>query len=244
MEHSGNSLAKLVDWLRRQTLESPSVLAIAIEVPRGAVVETLLEHGFAVFSIIPKQLDRFRDRYSPAGAKGDRRDAFVLADSLRTDMHCFHAVRLDEPAMMRLRELSRLEDEISQELSRATNRLREQFHRFFPQLLQLCESAYEPWLWILFELAPRQPARPSSRKQKSHASSPSFVSDASPPRCAPSSRPGPLHWLPELLKPLPNTPDAVAAAAPAPPLTHRSGTPHQRPTGTTRRTCRWPIGAS
>jgi transposase len=158
VEHSGNSLAELVDWLRRRTPESPSALAVAIEVPRGAVVETLLEHGFAVFSINPKQLDRFRDRYSPAGAKDDRRDAFVLADSLRTDMHCFHAVRLDSPEMIRLRELSRLEDEISQELNRATNRLREQLHRFFPQLLQLCDSADEPWLWALFELAPL-PAR-------------------------------------------------------------------------------------
>lgn len=154
VEHNGHSLTELVDWLRRQTLESPSVLAAAIEIPRGAIVETLLEHGFAVFSINPKQLDRFRDRYSPAGAKDDRRDAFVLADSLRTDMHCFHAVRLDEPAMIRLRELSRLEDEISQELNRATNRLREQLHRFFPQLLQLSESADEPWLWTLFEQAP------------------------------------------------------------------------------------------
>jgi transposase len=90
--------------------------------------------------------------------KDDRRDAFVLADSLRTDRHCFHAVALDEPALIRLRELSRLEDEIGEELNRATNRLREQFHRFFPQLLQLCESADEPWLWALFELAP-SPAR-------------------------------------------------------------------------------------
>lgn len=154
VEHSGNSLAELADWLRRQSFESPSALAAAIEVPRGAVVETLLEQGFAVFSINPKQLDRFRDRYSPAGAKDDRRDAFVLADSLRTDMHCFHAVRLDQPEMIRLRELSRLEDEIGQEFTRATNRLREQIHRFFPQLLQMCESADEPWLWTLFELAP------------------------------------------------------------------------------------------
>ena len=166
VEHSGNSLAELVDWLRRQSFESPSALAAAIEVPRGAIVETLLENGFAVFSINPKQLDRFRDRYSPAGAKDDRRDAFVLADSLRTDMHCFHAVRIDEPAMIRLRELSRLEDEIGQELNRATNRLREQIHRFFPQLLQLSESADEPWLWTLFEQAPcpAQAARLSEAK--------------------------------------------------------------------------------
>lgn len=154
IEHSGDSLAELAAWLRQHTSDSPSLLAAAIEIPRGAIVETLLEHGFTVFSINPKQLDRFRDRYSPAGAKDDRRDAFVLADALRTDMHCFRAVKLDEPAMIRLRELSRLDDELAQEQNRAANRLREQFHRFFPQLLQLSECADEPWLWALFEMAP------------------------------------------------------------------------------------------
>jgi transposase len=158
IEHSGDSLAELAAWLRQHTSDSPSLLAAAIEIPRGAIVETLLEHGFTVFSINPKQLDRFRDRYSPAGAKDDRRDAFVLADALRTDMHCFRAAKLDEPAMIRLRELSRLDDELAQEQNRAVNRLREQFHRFFPQLLRLCESADESWLWDLFELAPL-PAR-------------------------------------------------------------------------------------
>ena len=154
IEHSGDSLAELAAWLRQHTSDSPSLLAAAIEIPRGAIVETLLEHGFTVFSINPKQLDRFRDRYSPAGAKDDRRDAFVLADALRTDMHRFRRVKLDQPAMIRLRELSRLDDELAQEQNRAVNRLREQFHRFFPQLLQLSEGADELWLWALFELAP------------------------------------------------------------------------------------------
>jgi hypothetical protein len=48
----------------------------------GPVVEAFLESGFAVFSINPKQLDRFRDRYSGGGAKEDSRDAYVAADSL------------------------------------------------------------------------------------------------------------------------------------------------------------------
>ena len=154
IDHSGSSLAELAAWLRQQARDSPSALAAAIEIPRGAVVETLLEHGFQVFSINPKQLDRFRDRYSPAGAKDDSRDAMVLADALRTDRHCFRAVRLDEPAMIRLRELSRLDDELAQEQNRTINRLREQWHRFFPQLLQLSECADEPWVWDLFEMAP------------------------------------------------------------------------------------------
>jgi transposase len=153
-EHSGSGLAELAAWLPRRANQPPQSLAVAIEVPHGAIVETLLERGFPVFSINPRQLDRFRDRFSPAGAKDDSRDAQVLADSLRTDMHCFHPVRLDEPAMIRLRELSRLEDQIGEEFRRAANRLREQWHRFFPQLLQLVGAADEPWLWTLFEMAP------------------------------------------------------------------------------------------
>lgn len=48
---------------------------MAIEVPHGPIVETLLERGFRVYVVNPKQLDRFRDRFTVAGAKDDRRDA-------------------------------------------------------------------------------------------------------------------------------------------------------------------------
>ena len=154
VEHSGSALADLVYWLRRFTGEVPGNLAVAIEVPRGALVETLMEHGFAVFSINPKQLDRFRDRYSPAGAKDDERDALVLADSLRTDRHCFHPVRIDDAHTIRLRELSRLEEDLVAERNRLSNQLWEQLRRYFPALLKLSGSADEPWLWELLERAP------------------------------------------------------------------------------------------
>jgi transposase len=169
IEHSGQSLSELVVWLRSKSSASPDRIAVGIEMPRGPVVETLMEQGFAVFSINPKQLDRFRDRYSPAGAKDDRRDAFVLADSLRTDMHCFHAVRLDDPAVIRLRELSRLDDDLRQEQNRLHNQLREQWHRFFPQLLKLSSAANEAWVWDLFQAAPLPPKAaklPESRIQR------------------------------------------------------------------------------
>ena len=64
-----------------------AAIAVAIEVPHGPIVETLLERGFQTHAVNPKQLDRFRDRFTVAGAKDDRRDAHVLADSLRTDRH-------------------------------------------------------------------------------------------------------------------------------------------------------------
>ena len=45
-------------------------------------------------------LDRFRDRHSVAGAKDDRRDAFVLADSVRTDRPSFRRLHLDDPQLL------------------------------------------------------------------------------------------------------------------------------------------------
>ena len=59
--------------------KDPEQIAIGIEVNHGAVVEALLAKGLHPYSINPKLLDRLRDRFSPAGSKDDRRDAFVLA---------------------------------------------------------------------------------------------------------------------------------------------------------------------
>ncbi len=130
------------------------LVAIAIEVPRGNLVDFLVDRGYAVFAINPKQLDRFRDRHSTAGAKDDSRDAFVLADSLRTDQRCFKHVSLDDPVIIRCRELTRFEDNLKAAIVRTSNRLREQLYRFYPNILKLCPAADEPWFWSLVEKAP------------------------------------------------------------------------------------------
>jgi transposase len=154
VEHAGSAIAQCVEWLARISDGDPSRTAIAIETPRGAIVEVLVERGFHVFAVNPKQLDRFRDRHTVAGAKDDRRDAFVLADSLRTDQPCFRRVVVDDPLIIQIRELSRIDEDLRQEANRLQNRLREQLHRFFPQMLKLSPAADEPWLWALVELAP------------------------------------------------------------------------------------------
>lgn len=79
--HTGEGLQDLVDWIRQTANTDAERIAVGIEVPHGPVVESLMEAGFLVHALNPKQLDRFRDRFTVAGAKDDRRDAFVLADS-------------------------------------------------------------------------------------------------------------------------------------------------------------------
>ena len=66
VDHDGASLARLADWLWTLSAGQPQRVAVAIEVPRGAIVEGLLDRGFHLFAINPKQLDRFRDRHSAA----------------------------------------------------------------------------------------------------------------------------------------------------------------------------------
>ena len=87
--HSGAGIADLCRWLEELSGGHLASVHAAIEMPHGAVVEMLLERKVQVYAINPKQLDRFRDRFTAAGAKDDRRDARVLADSLRTDRRSF-----------------------------------------------------------------------------------------------------------------------------------------------------------
>ena len=87
--------------------------------------------GLKVYAINPRQLDRFRDRFSPAGAKDDSRDAETLSSSLRTDRRAFHEVSLASPAIIELRECSRMADDLSADKIRHANRLREQLQRYY-----------------------------------------------------------------------------------------------------------------
>jgi transposase len=154
VQHSGQVVAEFIDWLIDLCGGDTSRLCLAIEVPRGALVETLMERGLVVYSINPKQLDRFRDRHFPAGSKDDRRDAYVLATSLRTDLQCFHRIRTDEPDIIRLRDLSRLDDDLRLSFNRHCCQLREQLQRYYPQMLVLSPAANEPWIWALLEIVP------------------------------------------------------------------------------------------
>jgi transposase len=152
--HDGAGLLELCAWLVEITGAQPAQIAVAIETPRGPVVETLLEHGFAVYSINPKQLDRFRDRFTVAGAKDDSRDAHVLADSLRTDCHAFRCLSVDDPLIIELREWLRIEDELKQERTRLANRVRDQLWRYYPQANQLTDDAAADWFLDLWEQLP------------------------------------------------------------------------------------------
>jgi transposase len=164
--HTTEQIQAALTWLRKTTEAEPDQIAVAIETPHGVLVDTLLEQGYAVFAINPKQLDRFRDRFTAGGAKDDRRDARVAADALRTDPRAFRPVRVNDPAMIQLRELARLLDDLQVEEGRLTNRLREQLGRVHAGWLTLCPAADETWLWTLLRAEPHPDAWPTLARRR------------------------------------------------------------------------------
>jgi transposase len=152
--HGGAALTALCGWLIEKTGAPPERIAVAIETPHGPVVEALLERGFPLYAINPKQLDRFRDRFSIAGAKDDSRDARVLGHSLRTDPQAFRRLAVEDPVIIELREWSRMAQDLQQERNRLANRVREQLWRYYPQALQLTDDLAADWFLALWHQVP------------------------------------------------------------------------------------------
>jgi transposase len=163
-KHAGEGLAEMVAWLLKLSGADPSQIDIAIEVPHGPVVETLLERGFNVFALNPKQMDRFRDRYSLAGAKDDSRDAQVMSSALRTDRHCFRRLASGDPTIIELREWSRIAQDLAAERTSLVNRLRQQLWRYFPAFLELEADLGAPWAIELWQAIPTPEAARRVRK--------------------------------------------------------------------------------
>ena len=151
--HTTEAIVALVDDVVDRAGD-PQAVVVAIELPSGAVVEAFLRRGAAVYSINPKQVDRFRDRFSPAGAKDDRRDAYVLATAIRTDSYAFRKLIPLPEDVQALRELDKLRQTLVEDEVRLVHRLREALHSSFLQVLALAPGADQLWLWALLSQAP------------------------------------------------------------------------------------------
>jgi len=153
--HSGDGLAAMCSWIAEVTSGAVALeVAVVVELVRGALVATLLERGYRVFGCNPKQTDRLRDRHSVAGAKDDRLDAFVLAEAGRKDLSLLREVPRDDEAIVQIRELARMHNELVHDHLRLMNRLREQLHRYYPQMLAFGPDLSERWRLDLWERAP------------------------------------------------------------------------------------------
>ena len=164
--HTAAAVHEAVQWLLQHTGASPAQIAVGLETRSGVLVDTLIEREFAVFALNPKQLDRFRDRFTAGGAKDDRRDAHTAAAALRTDRRAFRQVFPDDPQLIHLRDLCRIVEDLQAQELQLTNRLRDQLYRVDAAWLPLSPAADDPWLWTVLATSPHPDTWPQLPRRR------------------------------------------------------------------------------
>lgn len=125
-------------------LERHSVARVAIERPDGPVVEAVLAAGIEIVVITPRQIKNLRSRYGSAGNKDDRFDAFVLADTLRTDPGLLVALQPDSPQTLALRAAVRARTDLVETRVALANQLRAHLRIVFPGAVGLFRDLDSP----------------------------------------------------------------------------------------------------
>ncbi|TWH08902.1 transposase [Rhodococcus rhodochrous J45] len=117
---------------------------MAIERGDGPVVQALIDTGFAVFVVPSRQIKALRTRYGSAGNNDDRLDAYVLADTLRTDGHRWRPLREDHPETKALRAMCRARKDLVEMRVQVMNQLRSNLELAFPGALGLFSRLDSP----------------------------------------------------------------------------------------------------
>lgn len=130
--HTVAGLRRLTDLLARH-----QVTAVGIERGDGPVVDALLGADVTVYVIPPQQVKNLRGRYGSAGNKDDRFDAYVLADTIRTDWRRLTPLVLDNDATTALRKLCRARRDLVAHRVAAANQLRAHLQTAMPAAVGL-----------------------------------------------------------------------------------------------------------
>jgi transposase len=136
------------------------VLLVCVERPDGLLIERLLDAGVHVIAVHPNQVAASRPRFSAAGAKSDRFDAFVLAELARTDSHRFRVLVPDNDQTKALRALTRAREDLVEHRVALANALRAQLECFWPGAVAIFADIDSP---IALQFLKRYPSPADAR---------------------------------------------------------------------------------
>lgn len=113
---------------------------VAIERSEGIIVERLQREHHQVFAVSPRVSARARERYQAAARKSDRFDAFVLADTLRTDGFRWRVLSVPTSALLELRAVVRHRRQLLETQIAVEAQLRETMLAYHPGVIALFSS--------------------------------------------------------------------------------------------------------
>lgn len=155
VEHEPSALQQLAAQLE-QLQSEPSQVRVCIEHHNGALLDWLLEQGYAVYALNPKSAERGRERYRASGAKDDRMDAFTLADTIRTDAGYLRQLQRPIELNQQLKSWLVLRADLVEQKTAQAQRLRCLLAEWCPALSHLCGDFDRIWQRDLLAQFPLQ----------------------------------------------------------------------------------------
>ena len=143
INHDPEGLSSLRDRIRRLGVSKDQVL-FAIETHKNLVVDFLLDEGYSVYSINPKSVERYRERYRVSGAKDDTFDAMVLANIIRTDRHQYQPIMPSSPLARELKILTQDEQRLIHHKTKLVNQIESCLKDYYPAALKLFSEIAQP----------------------------------------------------------------------------------------------------
>ena len=170
IHHTPTALDTLLQHLKREG--GPSEVLVAMEPGAAILLDRLYDAGYTVYPINPKQLDRFRDRHFPSGAKDDSRDALVAATALARDRDRLRPLAPQDPLSEELVARAQTRGD-RPPTGRLANQLLAVLRRYFPTVELLEPVMDDPFFLDLLTAFPdpgaaRRPVRPVRRLLNNH----------------------------------------------------------------------------
>jgi transposase len=149
IEHQSYSLGYL-DQVLTGTCPADQVY-VAIELHDSLLLDRLIRLGVRVYGLNPKSAERARERFAPAGIKDDERDAWSMAEFVRTSHQHLRHIRPDSPVTMALQEWVSLREDLTQERTVHLQQLGAHLARWNPHILKLTDNLNQKWVLDLLE---------------------------------------------------------------------------------------------
>jgi transposase len=133
----------LMDWIGQleQRFGSQGKILVCLEQSRGALIFHLMGYAFfELYPVNPLQLARYRETFSPGGAKDDRPDAELLNELLYCHRDRLRVLKPDSELGRKLSFFNQGRREGIDQRTRLSNAIKSQLKVYFPLVLELLDQ--------------------------------------------------------------------------------------------------------
>ena len=133
----------LMDWIGQleQRFGAQGKILVCLEQSRGALIYHLMDYEFfELYPVNPLQLARYRETFSPGGAKDDRPDAELLNELLFCHGDRLRALKPDSELGRKLSFFNQGRREAVDQRTRLSHGIKSQLKVYFPLALELLDQ--------------------------------------------------------------------------------------------------------